>query len=267
LKFSSPRSRAAVSKSSLHPRCQSTGCARSSRQALCVPHRWRGRQAPAALKEPHTLPCHTRTRSSTSWLETLVRDGAVLLLLCRHGSARLMRAICDTGVGKSCLLLQFTDNRFQDKLGTTIGVEFGVSTVSVRGKSIKLNVWDTVRGVVCGHVQVLYHVDYLLLVFVPRAGWAGALPVCDADILQSGCGGAARLRHHEVRGLRIPFATAPDSWWKSCVQPHIIRACGFVDRGGARTRQPEHSHDAGGQQERHGSEVRNARCSVLADPS
>lgn len=49
----------------------------------------------------------------------------------------------DPGVGKSCLLLQFTDNRFQDKLGTTIGVEFGVSTVSVRGKSIKLNVWDT----------------------------------------------------------------------------------------------------------------------------
>eukprot|EP00283_Hemiselmis_rufescens_P007766 CAMPEP_0173434162 /NCGR_PEP_ID=MMETSP1357-20121228/12148_1 /TAXON_ID=77926 /ORGANISM="Hemiselmis rufescens, Strain PCC563" /LENGTH=221 /DNA_ID=CAMNT_0014398973 /DNA_START=70 /DNA_END=733 /DNA_ORIENTATION=- len=51
--------------------------------------------------------------------------------------------IGDTGVGKSCLLLQFTDKRFQPVHDLTIGVEFGARTVSVDGKSIKLQIWDT----------------------------------------------------------------------------------------------------------------------------
>ena len=34
-------------------------------------------------------------------------------------------SIGDTGVGKSCLLLQFTDKRFQPVHDLTIGVEFG----------------------------------------------------------------------------------------------------------------------------------------------
>ena len=33
--------------------------------------------------------------------------------------------IGDTGVGKSCMLLQFTDKRFQPLHDLTIGVEFG----------------------------------------------------------------------------------------------------------------------------------------------
>ena len=31
----------------------------------------------------------------------------------------------DTSVGKSCLLLQYTDKKFKEEHDTTIGVEFG----------------------------------------------------------------------------------------------------------------------------------------------
>jgi len=48
-------------------------------------------------------------------------------------------------VGKSCLLLQFTDKRFQQVHDLTIGVEFGARMITIDGKQIKLQIWDTVR--------------------------------------------------------------------------------------------------------------------------
>ncbi|RZC12033.1 Ras-related protein RABB1b isoform B [Glycine soja] len=51
--------------------------------------------------------------------------------------------IGDTGVGKSCLLLQFTDKRFQPVHDLTIGVEFGARMVSIDSRPIKLQIWDT----------------------------------------------------------------------------------------------------------------------------
>uniref|UniRef100_A0A453L2A4 Uncharacterized protein n=1 Tax=Aegilops tauschii subsp. strangulata TaxID=200361 RepID=A0A453L2A4_AEGTS len=47
------------------------------------------------------------------------------------------------GVGKSCLLLQFTDKRFQPVHDLTIGVEFGQRMVTIGKKKIKLQIWDT----------------------------------------------------------------------------------------------------------------------------
>ena len=49
-----------------------------------------------------------------------------------------------SGVGKSCLLLQFTDNRFQPVHDLTIGVEFGARMITIENKPIKLQIWDTV---------------------------------------------------------------------------------------------------------------------------
>jgi len=51
--------------------------------------------------------------------------------------------IGDTGVGKSCLLLQFTDKRFQPVHDLTIGVEFGARMINIESKPIKLQIWDT----------------------------------------------------------------------------------------------------------------------------
>jgi len=49
----------------------------------------------------------------------------------------------DTAVGKSCLLLQFTDKRFQPVHDLTIGVEFGSRTLTIDDNQVKLQIWDT----------------------------------------------------------------------------------------------------------------------------
>jgi Ras-related protein Rab-2A len=49
----------------------------------------------------------------------------------------------DEAVGKTCLLLQFTDKRYRTTHQVTVGVEFGSRTVEVSGKMIKLQCWDT----------------------------------------------------------------------------------------------------------------------------
>ena len=50
----------------------------------------------------------------------------------------------DTGVGKSCLLLQFTDRRFKEAHELTIGVEFGARMIYVEPRvPLKLQIWDT----------------------------------------------------------------------------------------------------------------------------
>merc|ERR1711976_420033 len=51
--------------------------------------------------------------------------------------------IGDMGVGKSCLLHQFTERKFMPDSPHTIGVEFGTRIVEVMEKKIKLQIWDT----------------------------------------------------------------------------------------------------------------------------
>lgn len=49
----------------------------------------------------------------------------------------------DMAVGKSCILLQFTDNKFRVQHELTIGVEFGAKTIQLNNKTIKIQIWDT----------------------------------------------------------------------------------------------------------------------------
>mmetsp|Transcript_29199 Transcript_29199/g.81680 ORF Transcript_29199/g.81680 Transcript_29199/m.81680 type:complete len:232 (-) Transcript_29199:324-1019(-) len=51
--------------------------------------------------------------------------------------------IGDMGVGKSCLLHNFTEGKFVPDSPHTIGVEFGTRIIEVQGKKIKLQIWDT----------------------------------------------------------------------------------------------------------------------------
>ena len=48
--------------------------------------------------------------------------------------------IGDSGVGKSCFLLQFIEGDFKEDHNVTIGVEYGAKTVSAAGKQIKLQI-------------------------------------------------------------------------------------------------------------------------------
>jgi len=51
--------------------------------------------------------------------------------------------IGDAGVGKSSMLLRFTDDSFDDHIQSTIGVDFKVKHLDVASKRIKLTIWDT----------------------------------------------------------------------------------------------------------------------------
>ncbi|KAJ2662644.1 GTP-binding protein [Coemansia sp. RSA 1200] len=51
--------------------------------------------------------------------------------------------IGDSGVGKSCLLLRFSDDQFTPSFITTIGIDFKIRTIELDGKRIKLQIWDT----------------------------------------------------------------------------------------------------------------------------
>jgi len=51
--------------------------------------------------------------------------------------------IGDSGVGKSCLLLRFSEDSFIPSFITTIGIDFKIRTVELDGKRIKLQIWDT----------------------------------------------------------------------------------------------------------------------------
>ncbi|KAI0211679.1 Ras-related protein Rab-18A [Lamellibrachia satsuma] len=51
--------------------------------------------------------------------------------------------IGESGVGKSSLLLRFTDDTFDPELSATIGVDFKVKTITVDGNKAKLAIWDT----------------------------------------------------------------------------------------------------------------------------
>lgn len=47
------------------------------------------------------------------------------------------------GVGKSSLLIRFSDDTFSGSYITTIGVDFKIRTVNIDDKRVKLQIWDT----------------------------------------------------------------------------------------------------------------------------
>ena len=51
--------------------------------------------------------------------------------------------IGESGVGKTCLLLRFTDDSFTANHLTTIGIDFKIKIIDLSGKLIKLQIWDT----------------------------------------------------------------------------------------------------------------------------
>ena len=51
--------------------------------------------------------------------------------------------IGDAAVGKSNLLLRFTQNDFKNEYQLTIGVEFGAKNIEINNKKFRLQIWDT----------------------------------------------------------------------------------------------------------------------------
>ncbi|XP_050798663.1 ras-related protein Rab-30 isoform X2 [Gopherus flavomarginatus] len=51
--------------------------------------------------------------------------------------------IGNAGVGKTCLVRRFTQGLFPPGQGATIGVDFMIKTVEIKGEKVKLQIWDT----------------------------------------------------------------------------------------------------------------------------
>ena len=63
--------------------------------------------------------------------------------LAQHDHLFKLIIIGDTGVGKSCLMKRVMDDEFKTEHQVTIGVEFGAYNLTVDGKVIKIQIWDT----------------------------------------------------------------------------------------------------------------------------
>jgi ABC-type phosphate/phosphonate transport system ATPase subunit len=48
--------------------------------------------------------------------------------------------IGDSGVGKSCILLRFADDQFNENFYATIGVDFRFKNIEIDGKNVKLQI-------------------------------------------------------------------------------------------------------------------------------
>ena len=63
--------------------------------------------------------------------------------------------IGDSSVGKTAILLRFADDSFSPNFISTIGIDFRIKTVEIRGKKIKLQIWDT-----AGQVMMIRNILY-----------------------------------------------------------------------------------------------------------
>ncbi|KAI0185375.1 ras family-domain-containing protein [Xylaria flabelliformis] len=63
-------------------------------------------------------------------------------ILSLHSEIKLL-LIGDSGVGKSCCLLRFSEDSFTPSFITTIGIDFKIRTIELDGKRVKLQIWDT----------------------------------------------------------------------------------------------------------------------------
>lgn len=63
--------------------------------------------------------------------------------------------IGSSSVGKSNILLRFTRNQFNENHQMTMGVEYAAKNVTVNGKVLRLQIWDTM-----GQEQYKYILGY-----------------------------------------------------------------------------------------------------------
>ena len=102
------------------------------------------------------------------------------------GSSDIMQ-----GVGKSCLLLQYTDKKYREKHEVTIGVEFGAKMILFHDNTIKLQIWDTVSLFLQSGWTIIFQGNHKRL--LSQCNWGcGLLRYFESGKLQSHCPMAGR---------------------------------------------------------------------------
>jgi len=59
--------------------------------------------------------------------------------------ARIMKVVLvgESGVGKSSLLIRFSEDRFVDSYVNTIGIDFKIRKIKINDQNYKIHIWDT----------------------------------------------------------------------------------------------------------------------------
>jgi DnaJ homolog subfamily C member 27 len=75
--------------------------------------------------------------------------------------------IGDEGVGKSCIIKRYCEERFIPKYICTIGIDYGVKRVLVDGRETRVNFWDLAGGNEFAEIRNEFYKDAqgMLLVF------------------------------------------------------------------------------------------------------
>lgn len=75
--------------------------------------------------------------------------------------------IGESAVGKTCILLRFTDDKFLINHITTIGIDYKSKVINSGGKSVKLKIWDTAGQERFRNITKQYYkgADGILLVY------------------------------------------------------------------------------------------------------
>ncbi len=78
---------------------------------------------PGDIKSGH------KKKNSSKYMKTKQYDHSFKIVL-----------IGDSGVGKSCILMRFADDKFNENFYATIGVDFRFKNLEIDGKTIKLQI-------------------------------------------------------------------------------------------------------------------------------
>jgi small GTP-binding protein len=72
----------------------------------------------------------------------------------------------NSAVGKSCLLLQFDEGRFQPIHDVTVGVTFSIKMVKIDGQDVKVQIWDTAGQEIFRSITRSYYRDSACAIIV-----------------------------------------------------------------------------------------------------
>ncbi|KAM3147056.1 hypothetical protein pb186bvf_000772 [Paramecium bursaria] len=66
--------------------------------------------------------------------------------------------IGNSGVGKSCMLMRYSENQFTNNFYNTIGVDFKTKSIQIGEHNVKLQIWDTAgqdrfRTITCSYYR------------------------------------------------------------------------------------------------------------------
>ena len=75
--------------------------------------------------------------------------------------------IGESGVGKTCVLRRFVENKFLKNHLATIGIDFKTKTLNINNKEIKLKIWDTAGQERFSRITTQYYkgADGIVLVY------------------------------------------------------------------------------------------------------